>query len=280
MSPRVSPQEGDVGLGRGQPQERLSPARRCLLADRGIARERGEQLDPFPPRLLPVGEELPEGEAEPGLARRPADHAAKTVARLFPATGGPAHRLVILESEIAGRSCVSEQLPVLRSPLGRAILVDQLARLREQRAVSRPHLDLAAKDGDIGVPRAHLFDARQGIAGLLEPPRARMEPSQRGERLGVVRRRLEHLLPGLLRLVGPRARLPIPRVPRQSRHQRGVVRRVRAGPIEQRRGGGQGGDQRARPRHRVSHAVRRAPSAPNRKRPSTNPRPNSARFWS
>ena len=130
----------------------------------------------------------------------------------------------------------------------------------------------------IGVPGRELLQARQGFARLLQPPGARVERADRRQRVGIVRRRFEHLLPRLLGLVGSRARLPIPGVPHQPVDD-GVV-----GGGQRSRGGNHGGKrrggQRVRPRHCLSHSVWRVPSASKRKRPSRNPPAKRTRFWS
>ena len=277
MRARVRAQERQVLLVGRKPEKRLTPARGGFLPDRRIARERREEIDAFTPRLLAVRVVLRQRKTIARLVRSAAHDAAQSVTSLVPPARCAPDGLVVLESEIAGRPGIAEQLAVPRGRFRAISLVRELARLREERHESCPELDRAAQDGQVGVRGSELLQLRHRLARLLQPAGAGVEGTDRGQRIGIVGRRFEHLLPRVLGLVGPRARLPVPGVPHQPVYD-GVVgskRRHRGDRRSEHRG-----DQRSRPRHCVSHEVCRVPSASKRKRASRNPRAKRIRFWS
>ena len=244
-----------VAIGRRKPEQRLPPARSGVLADGGIAREDGEHADPLAARLLPVGEQLRQSELVPDLGGRAAHQPPQPVAGLLPPSRRTAGGLVVLEREIAGRPGRPEQLAILRRPFRGVAFMHQLARLREEGDEPWPQLDLPSQHRDVRVRGRHLLQPGKQLAGLLHASRPGVEPSDRRQRLRIVRRHLQHLLPGIVRLVGAGARLPVPGIADEPARQ--IVRRRPGGDRRE-------DDQRARPIHRVSQAGTSAPSAPKR----------------
>ena len=248
--------QGHVAIRRRQPEQRLPPARGGVLADGGIAREHGEHADALAARLVPVGEQLRQSEPVADLRRRAARQPPQPVARLLPSSRRAAHGLVVLEREIAGRPGRPEQLAILRRAFRGVAFMHLLARLREKGDEPRPQLDLPSQHRHVRMRGGHPLQPGEHLAGLLHASRPGIEPSHRRQRLGIVRRNLQHLLPGIVRLVRSGARLPVPGVADETAQQ--IVRRRRGGDRRE------DDDQRARPMHRVSQAGASEPSAPKR----------------
>ena len=241
---RVSPQpvavEGDVALGRREPEKRLPPARGGVLADGRVARQRRQHGDSLAAGLVAIREELRERELVSDLRGRAPHQPAQAVAGLLPPFRGAAGGLVVLEREISRRTCRAEQLAVFRRSFSRVAFVDQLARVQQQGAETGAELDLPSQHGNVGMVGRHLLEPREHLSRLLHAAGAGAEAADCRERLGIV---------------GAGPRLPVPGVADEAAEK--VVR-------ERRGRHRQDGNQRARPRHRVSQAGASEPSPPNR----------------
>src|SRR3954466_5626974 len=143
MRPLVGTQERNRGVVRRQPEQRLAPSRRGVLAYRRIARHRGEHLDSFAARLLAISENLPQLELEAGLALRALDDLRQAFPRALPPSRDAGERLVVLEREIAGRTRLAEQLRIFRGALRVLSFVHELPSGDEHRSEPRTQLDFA-----------------------------------------------------------------------------------------------------------------------------------------
>src|SRR4051812_13333477 len=194
MCPLVGTQEWNRGVVRRQPEQRLAPGGRGVLAYRRIARHRGEHLDPFAARLLAIGEDLPQLELEAGLALRALDDLREAFPRPLPPSGDAGEHLVVLEREIAGRTRLAEQLRIFRGALRVLSLVHELASGDEHRSNPRPQRTSPRQHRHFRMLGIRLQEPRQIRTRLVEPPAPRRESAQRGERFGILRRNLENVL--------------------------------------------------------------------------------------